>query len=126
MLVHEEWLAFALYDLKAAQLIIKSPEAIIPPALVLAQQCAEKALKAYLFYKDHASIKTHDLVQLVKLCMSFDEEFSCLLENALELNPHVSASRYPDSCLTIPDLTTAQLLITQAEYIYNFVCRKIL
>ncbi len=45
---HEEWLVFAEQDLKSAKIILKSNESIIGPALFHTQQCAEKALKAYL------------------------------------------------------------------------------
>jgi HEPN domain-containing protein len=122
---HEEWLNFAEYDLKAAQLLINSFEPIIPPALVLAQQAAEKALKSYLLYQNDRFVRIHDLIKLTALCKRFDQEFENILEDAAALNPHISASRYPDSCFVIPDFSTAQVLVGKADRIYNFVKSKL-
>lgn len=59
---HEEWLKFAFADLKTAKVILRSEEdLVIGNALYHAQQCSEKALKAYLVYKKHSIMKTHDL-----------------------------------------------------------------
>jgi len=93
---HNIWLEFACHDLQAAQILIDNDYPLIQPALVLAQQAAEKALKAYLFYENNPPIKTHDLVKLVNICETFDSDFKQLLEAASQLAPHISISRYPD------------------------------
>lgn len=123
---HDRWLNFAEEDLKAAKLLVENIEAIIPPALVLAQQSAEKALKGYLFYKAAKPIKTHDLVKLVKRCSKFDEDFLNLLHDATDLNPHISVSRYPDSRFLMPDLTTAKILVRKSENFFLFIKDKII
>lgn len=46
---HELWLLFAERDLKGAKKCLVGEEILVSPALVLAQQSAEKALKGYLF-----------------------------------------------------------------------------
>lgn len=126
MLDHEIWLEFAFDDLQAAQVLLNNDYPLIRPALVLAQQAAEKAIKAYLFYSNNLPVKTHDLVKLVNLCEAFDNDFKQLLEPASELTPHITASRYPDSAFCTPDQTTAIVLINKAEYIFNFVRLKII
>ena len=39
------------------------------------QQAAEKYLKAFLVWNDQEPPKTHDLIELAKLCGSFDQNF---------------------------------------------------
>ena len=123
---HEAWLEFATQDIKAALRLVQDPhEPLVQPAMVLAQQAAEKALKGFLFFNTHPLVKTHDLVYLVELCMEYDPEFEQLIEYAESLNPHISASRYPDTCFIMPDLTTATILVKQAAHIYNFINLKL-
>ena len=122
---HEQWLLYAELDLKAAKRLVNDDEEpLVPPALVHAQQCAEKALKAYLKYCQVTIIKTHDLIKLTEACMQFDPEFESLLQDALDLNPHVTVSRYPDSRYMMLDLTTAKLLIQKSERIFKLVESK--
>ncbi len=122
---HKNWLHFAEEDLKAAILCVENEYALIPPALVLAQQSAEKALKGYLYYKEVKPIKTHDLVKLAIRCSKFDEDFTTLLNDAADLNPHISVSRYPDSRFMMPDLTSAKILVRKSEKFFLFITDKI-
>jgi HEPN domain-containing protein len=122
---HKEWLDFAEQDLKVAKIIISSPEAMVGPILFHAQQCAEKAFKAFLVYRHQPLRKTHDLISLIKLCLDIDPEFNTLIQEALDLNPYISGSRYPDSHFAIPDLTTATASIQKAEKILRFTIYKI-
>ncbi len=122
---HEEWLWFAEQDLKAAQKLVREDEVILLPAVFHSQQCAEKALKAFLVLKKQPLRKTHDLVQLVKQCLKFDESFELLLDIAVDLNPYVSQSRYPAEMLMIPDLTTVKITIDQAKKVFDFVEQRI-
>lgn len=125
MLDHNIWLEFAFDDLQAAKILINGDYPLIRPALVLAQQAAEKALKAYLLYSNKPLIKTHDLLRLVNMCEKIDCDFKQLIEFAAELTPHCSTSRYPDSAFCITDKTTAIMLLNQAEFILNFIRNKI-
>ena len=46
---HKQWLIYAENELKAAQLLLASTDgSVILPALYMTQQCAEKALKAFV------------------------------------------------------------------------------
>jgi HEPN domain-containing protein len=64
--IAEQWLRFAQGDLSTARVIANFLE--LPPrnACYLAQQSAEKALKATLIYLGIELIKTHDLDALVQ------------------------------------------------------------
>jgi HEPN domain-containing protein len=75
---HEEWLQFAEDDLKAASRRMLSPkEIVLGPALYHTQQCAEKALKAYLVYKQQPLRRIHDLVELLTYAQSLIQSLSC-------------------------------------------------
>ena len=109
-----DWLCKAEEDLLAAKSLLR--DEILGPALYHTQQCAEKALKAYLALKKQKIKRTHDLLILVTDCTFFDLQFNDLISCATELNPYVSATRYPDDCLFIPDIFTVL-----AEMVLNFI-----
>jgi len=67
------------------------------------QQAAEKYLKAYLVYNDQEPPKTHDLIELAKLCNNFNKTFYILISKCEFLLPFATRTRYPgkinlDSC----------------------------
>ena len=72
MRVHEHWHMIALEDLDSAKHLLSRP---FMTALFHIQQCAEKTLKSYLVLKKGSVKKTHDLVQLINLCMEIDQSF---------------------------------------------------
>jgi HEPN domain-containing protein len=122
---HELWLMYAEYDLAIAKVALRGEYIAIPTALSLCQQAAEKAIKAYLIYKKHHFIKTHKIDFLVERCLLFDQEFKKLMDDAEDLSPHVTISRYPDSVFGIPDLETALFMLSKAENIVTFVKLKL-
>jgi HEPN domain-containing protein len=92
-------------------------------ACYLSQQCAEKALKGYLFFKDTEPPRIHNLVELCQKCMEFDYTFSEILDSCSDLTPYGVAVRYPNE-LAVDD-TLAKLAIDKAQIIYNFCTAKI-
>lgn len=113
---HKQWLAYAENELKAAQLLLESSNgAVILPALYMTQQCAEKALKAFLLFKGINPGKIHDLRDLVNKCTVYDEDFNALKEPAIALNPYNLGARYPDSFLPLPDTSTITTSIKSAS-----------
>jgi len=63
---HEAWLLKAENDLKSAEKLVKGSSPILDTSVFHAQQCAEKALKAYLAFKKQPLQRTHDLVPLIE------------------------------------------------------------
>jgi HEPN domain-containing protein len=122
---HKEWLAFATDDFKAAQCMLHAEEIILGPALYHVQQCVEKSLKAFLIYKNQAPKRIHDLVELTHLCIEFDDSFEQLLEDAADLTPYATRTRYPDQYYSMPDVTTAFINLKQAKNILEFIENKI-
>ena len=119
-----EWLMFANNDLIAARHLFEN---LYPKQTYIAafhsQQCAEKALKAFLVFHDIDPPKTHDLDELVKLCMNIDSEFSKLEIDCVSLTRYGIASRYPKEILV--DDIIAKNLIERAQRVYDFSVAKI-
>ncbi len=122
---HEQWLDYAHDDLKSAKILFAAEEIIVASILFHSQQCAEKALKAYLVHNSVPFKRTHDLVELVNACSDYDLSFIQISDIAAELTPFATESRCPDSRLIFPYIPIAELSIQHAQVILEFVIEKI-
>ena len=113
---------FAKEDLKAAKALLDIE--LFSSAAYHCQQASEKALKAFLAFKKHEILKTHDLIKLVLLCSKYDKKFEKLYDDAEELTPFATKFRYPTE-FDIPDYADAKEAVDQARRILRFVRRKI-
>lgn len=118
---HKDWLYISQEDLKLAKVGVKLEEAILLPTLFLCHQAAEKALKGYLIAMEVKVQKTHNLPDLLRKCMEFNEVFGDLKEEVINLNPYITKSRYPDDVFMIPSIMLAEKCIQDAEKVINFV-----
>ena len=119
----QEWLKYSQNDLISAKhlfddLYPKQTEI----ACYLSQQCAEKALKGYLIFKDIEPPRTHNLVELCQLCIKQDNAFSGILDACADLTPYGVAVRYPNE-LAVDDII-AKSAINKAQVIYDFCVGK--
>ena len=122
MRVHEHWHLIALEDLDSAKhLSLRS----FTTMLFHVQQCAEKALKSYIVLKKGSVKRTHDLIELIEICMEINKEFEALRSLVAELNPYQTLGRYPDPTFEKPSQEAMQELINQSEFIFNFVAARI-
>ncbi len=121
---HEAWLFKSENDLKSANKLMEGETAIPDTAIYHAQQCAEKALKAYLSFKLQPVQRSHDVEFLVELCSGIDASFQQLLEHARILTPYSAAFRYPD-IIMVPDKEDVFEAIEKASAILSFVKRMI-
>lgn len=119
---HEDWLRIAKDDFLAAKGLIKLE--LFSAVAYHCQQSAEKSLKAYLVFKKHQALKTHDLIKLLELCMTFDRDFKKKFDAADYINPFSSKFRYPTE-YDIPNLAEAEFAIKHAQSILRFVLKKI-
>lgn len=119
---HKRWLKIVDQDLKSAKGLLKIE--IFSTATYHCQQAAEKALKAYLVFKNHTITKTHDLMRLIELCSKFDKTFEKLYDAAEHLNPFATKFRYPTE-FDIPDFEDTKKAIQRTQKIVNFVLKKI-
>jgi len=74
----------------------------------LAQQCAEKYLKARLQEADLAFPKTHDLLALVALILPTEPSWNVLQAALTKLNDYSVEFRYPGRDATTMDAQDAQ------------------
>lgn len=117
---YEAWVIKAESDLKSALKLMEGDAPILDTAIYHAQQCAEKALKAYLSYMRQPLQKTHDVELLVELCIDLDGRFKGLLDDAKKLNPYNTAFRYPDIVLE-PEKEDVLEAIEMAKKVLHFV-----
>ena len=119
-----EWLRYAKSDLSTAKHMFEN---VSPGEIEIScyhtQQCAEKSLKAFLILRMIDPPRTHDLVELVKLCMAHDLKFSTLQQYCTFLNPYGVNARYPNE-LFIDDSIT-KIAIEYAKIIFDF-CNNII
>lgn len=122
---HEAWLIKAQSDLiSSKKLFSDTDDRTLDGAVYHTQQCAEKALKAFLVFKQQPIFKTHDLERLIELCSAIDTTFKDLLSAAAILNPYATEFRYPDDLL-FPEREEVEEAIKYAESILSFVQKKI-
>lgn len=121
---HKAWLAKAGSDLRSAIKLSRDDDDTLDTTVYHTQQCAEKALKAYLVFKNQRVQRTHDLQKILELCSQYDASFKQLLSDALDLLPYAIYSRYPDDYFSI-DREEALEAIKKAKNILSFVKNKI-
>jgi len=121
-----EWLRYAHNDLIVAKHCI---EGMNPKQTEIAsyhcQQCAEKALKAFLIYKDLDPPKIHDLKVLCKICQDIDASFAEIASQCAHLTPYGITVRYPDELSPNEDMV--KHAINEAQQVYDLIinyCQK--
>ena len=88
------------------------------------QQCAEKALKAFLVSKGRPIRRTHDIGELILLCSEIDPEFMRLFDEDVDiLTAYAVEARYPT--LYEPGKDEAEKTIKLAELVLQFVKSRI-
>lgn len=89
------WLLQAERDLDDAEFNLSGGRYNV--ACFLAQQSAEKALKAYLFSKGAEEVRGHSVAELCKDAQTFDPAFSQLDPKASPLDKYYIPTRYPNA-----------------------------
>lgn len=90
----ERWLAQARFDLAAAA--HNAAGGFPALACFLAQQAAEKALKAFLYSKGERAVLGHSSFLLLKKCIEYDAEFEPLSDSCRQLDQYYITTRYPN------------------------------
>ncbi|MEO0139190.1 MAG: HEPN domain-containing protein [candidate division WOR-3 bacterium] len=120
----KKWLLKALEDYKTIENEFRLPEEDIVTSSVCfhAQQFVEKALKAYLTFKNKDFGRTHNLEFLLKLCSEEDKEFEEL--DVGDLTFYAVEIRYPDEFYT-PTLDEAKKAFDIAKKVKDFIFKKL-
>jgi len=118
------WLLKALHDLQSAEWLLARPDPLCGAAGFHCQQAGEKALKAYLTWRDEPFERTHSLVALIAMCLPFDASFETLRSAATTLTPYAVALRYPGD-LPEPTEVEAQEALTLARAVWGLVLERL-
>jgi HEPN domain-containing protein len=117
-----DWLNRAHQDLRAALILAAAEDAPLDVAIYHCQQAGEKAVKAYLQWRDEPFAKTHNLRALVIQAATLDMGFDALETPAEILTPYVSAFRYPGGADDpMPTREEFDEALQHAQTIYDFV-----
>lgn len=124
----KRWFLQALQDLDDAKFNLSGGRYNV--ACFLAQQSAEKVLKAYLFMKGADEVCGHSVGELCTDAKSFDEHFREIEVMCKSVDKYYIPTRYPNALPGgIPseafDEEDAEKAITLAEKIINFIKSKI-
>ncbi len=118
----EKWFKKAEGDLMIIQNIVLLPDSPYDLCCFHAQQASEKYLKAFLIANQIDFPKTHDLVELNKLCSHKNIKFTEIKLLCAKLKNYSIAPRYPDEMddLTLED---AQQAYQNALAIKEFITK---
>lgn len=121
----KKWIVKAENDLKVAKREIGEKEPITDAICFHAQQCVEKYLKAFLVYHGKSFRKTHNIAEILELCIQIDAGFEELKKiNAHELTVYATELRYPEF-FHIPSLEEAKECFESAVRVREFVLKKL-
>lgn len=117
-----EWMAKAQGDFNVAQRELRARRSPNYDACCFhAQQCAEKCLKAFLVSRKLEPPRTHNLIDLLALCLPRDPAFE-LIRGALELlNAYAVDIRYPGESATKEEARDA---VKAMKQVFEFVQRR--
>jgi HEPN domain-containing protein len=122
----QSWLVKAHSNLRSARALMALPQPATDTAIYHCQQAAEKALKAYLAFRDRPLERTHDLERLLERATKLDPAFAPLEVQADVLNPYATAFRYPDMPEALfPSVGETLTAIEHAQVIYDFVLEQV-
>jgi len=114
----QRWLERAQDDLLAAKRLFNDyhPK-MLEISCYQCQQAAEKALKAYLTFKEHSFKFTHDLLELCIVCSTFNTGFHDLEGDCSDISHYATDARYPnkneiDEAETEKTLQKAERIVT--------------
>lgn len=93
----------------------------------ICQQTAEKALKAFLFFKKEKLVRTHNLERLLKFSQRHNADFKKLFVACKVLNRYYTDTRYPDiwDYSRFEDKDLAKEALRLAEKVVKFVEEKL-
>jgi HEPN domain-containing protein len=122
----KDWLTRARQDLRGATILAAAEDAPLDLAIYHCQQAAEKAVKAWLQWRDDPFAKTHNLRALVIQAATLDKGFEAFEKPAEILTPYVSAFRYPGGAdEPMPSREEFDEARQHAQAIYDFVLNRL-
>ncbi|MBI4603402.1 MAG: HEPN domain-containing protein [Planctomycetes bacterium] len=115
------WLTKARHDLDTAGQIAALPDGHLDIAIYHCQQAAEKAVKAYLAFRDHVIERTHDVERLVSAATAYEPAYAAWVAAGALLTPYGTAYRYPGEAATPePARTEFDEALREAQALFQF------
>lgn len=93
----QQWIKYARTDLSMAKASLEISSQYKNGAAFLAQQSAEKIVKAYLTFKKVRTPKTHDMELLLAEVAKIDSNLAKKISKAEGLTIYAVTYRYPDA-----------------------------
>lgn len=125
MEIVKRWIMKADNDLKLAIKELNSGDPITDMICFHCQQAVEKYLKAFLVSKNKEFRKTHDISELIKLCVDLDNDFTNLHELDIDdLTIYATELRYPEY-FYIPSIEEAKKSVDIAKLVKEFVLNRL-
>lgn len=119
----KEWLARADDDLQYAEVGFKETD-LYANVCFSCQQAFEKYLKAWLLIHKVDFPRSHDLTELLSLCLNLDSDFSKFIEAASVLTAYNIATRYPDIGDIVFSRDQAEQAIEFTQQLKDFIEEK--
>ncbi len=106
--ITREWTKKAENDFKVASQILRRRKDIVPDAACFfCQQCVEKYLKARLIEAGRAFPRTHDLLQLLNICLQFEPQWAAYAQVVDTMSDYAVDFRYPGNTATLREARIA-------------------
>lgn len=104
------WLRQAQHDLRVSTKHLR--DRFFSDACFMSEQTAQKALKAFLFFKGERFVPLHSVLELVERCVKYESKFEAWIESGQVLDKYYIPARYPDAA---PGPSAPYELFTQWE-----------
>jgi HEPN domain-containing protein len=114
-----QWIKYSRTDLNMAKASLELSREYKNVAAFLAQQSAEKVIKAYLTSKQIRVPKTHDMNLLLKEVSKMDVDLAKQLSKAESLTIYAVTYRYPDAQRKPLSAAKVRTAIKVAERVFN-------
>jgi HEPN domain-containing protein len=118
-IVVKQWLEKADHDRELVRRDLAQDEPLSDILLFHCQQAAEKYLKAFLVSRGQKPPRTHEIEELVYLCVSFEPGFSAF-EDVFYLTNYAVDMRYPDD-FSMPPVEQVQKSMDDVDRLRSFV-----
>lgn len=93
----KRWFGQGMRDAESAVKV--KDQGIYELCCFLAQQAAEKLLKAFLYYQGESPVVGHSTFYLAKQCQQYDDRFKKILRVCKRLDAFYIPTRYPNGLL---------------------------
>ena len=124
------WLLRASEDLRAGRHDLTASPPLLNDVAFHAQQCAEKAMKAYLVHREQPFRKTHNLTDLGGAVARLEPSLADLMRSASLMTEFAWRFRYPGELATVSQedamraLDTAESVLVAVVSVLPAACRS--